>query len=395
MIGTFHQAARIAGITLLALPAAAEIPAGDIASLLRDAGCRADAATIQSRAEAGGFDTDGAQQAVQGLIGLGAARVAEDGSVVLDAAYCGLGPDTTAEEVLVAALRLHGCRLMESAADELLAPFGLDRTNTTPAAEALVARGDAELFGQEVLTLAPALCDGAATEEQPASVSDEVGAIVAVANDTGCVITAGRAEALFAPYGFDMNALEAAAQGLIDAGQARLLDDGFEIFPPLCAASPEGGTESGDPPLGATEPVALRNPDWPAFQTLLADHGCEMEYGAAWVAAADYGLGPSAAGDLVDQLFNAGLLDEAGGVMTLDMSVCTPSADSGRNNLVLDLTMEMILMQCKLTLLDLSYWASDTGVDRMLAQGVISDLLREGRLGLEGVSLVLDHPECP
>ncbi|MBM1219416.1 hypothetical protein JQU17_04345 [Ponticoccus sp. SC2-23] len=390
MIKFFSHASRIAGLSILAMPAAAEIAPADMAGLLREAECRVDAASLQSIAEDRGLDADEVQDAVQNLFALGASRVAEDGAVELAPAYCGLFAADTVEEVLIAGLRLNGCRMGESTAEGLLAPLGLDRTNTTPAVEALVARGDAQLIDDSILILSPEVCDGAGTEAGVDPGSDILATILDLAGANGCRITEEVAETGFAAAGISISEAEEVAEEMIAAGQARFMSDVFEILPPLCIAA-EG---TAPPPPASSDLVAMRNPDWPAFLALFSGYGCAMTYEQAVMMGPEFGLDIRAADELADQLMDAGLASEGGDFLILDPSVCAPGPESALNSLKLDLMIEMVARDCTASLLDLTQWAAETGDDRMLAQRAISALLREDRLVQDSLALVLDHPDC-
>lgn len=390
MLKTFQFTAGFATAMLLTMPAAAEIAPSDIAGFLREEGCQVDAAGAQAIAETRGLDASEVQDAIQNLLNLGMSRVAGDGSIQLQPAYCGLIAADSIEDVLVAGLRLNGCRLGESTAEALLRPLGLDRSNTTPAVEALVARGDAALLDDTVLILSPELCDGAGKEPSVDPGSDVLAAILDIAGANDCRITEEVAESGFAAAGISISDAEEVAEEMIAAGQARFMSDVFEVLPPQCIA----GNGAPPPPPASPELVAMENPDWPAFLALFSGYGCAMTFGQASMIAPEYGLDIGAADELADQLMDAGVAYEGGDFLVLDEAVCAPGPDSALNTLKLDLMIELVDRDCSASLLDLTQWAAETGDDRMLAQRAISALMREDRLVQDGLALVLDHPDC-
>jgi hypothetical protein len=367
----------------------AQASPNETAAMIRDAGCRLDPWAFQDMAGQGGRNVLDIQQGVNRLLTLGAARIDPDGAIALEPAYCGLSDDTTVEEVLVAGLRLNGCRATESSAEGLLLPLGLDSTNATPAVEALVARGDARLIDDAVLFLSPELCGDAAVLPALAPVPDTLAAILDLAAANDCQINEETAETGFALLGISIDAAEAVAEEMIAAGQARLSSDIFEVLPPLCVVG-----EARSPPLASSDPVALRSPDWPAFLALFEAHGCAMAYRPASLVAAEYGLSIRAADTLAENLMDAGLATESGDFLVLDPSLCTAAPDSDMNLLKLDVMVEVMGRNCSASLLELTQWASETGQDRLAAQRAISALLREDRLIQDGLTLVLDHPDC-
>lgn len=379
----------LAGLCLSGASLAQSTPA-DAAGGIRDLGCRADVVALQQLADRAAQGPSAVQQGINGLFALEAARVEDDGAIALLPAYCGLASGASVEDVLVAGLRLNGCRLTESTAESILGPMGLDLSNTTPAVEVLVARGDATLIDDAVLMLGAPLCDGAGDDVEVDLGSDVAGAILDAARSNGCRITEDIAEATFPSMGISMSEAENVAEVMIAAGQARFNGNVLEVLAPLCVAN--GGSAPRPPvPSGSG---ALGSPDWPAFLALFEAHGCAMAYEPAALVAGDYGLDIRVADELADQLFADELAAEDDDLLVLDPSVCTPDEDSVLNTLKLDLVVEMLARDCASTLLDLTQWAASSGQDRMLAQRAISSMMREDRLVRDRLTLVLDHPNC-
>lgn len=393
------RAACLFAAATLAVPAAAEISPIDMASVLREGGCRTEVAEVQARVDAQGLAANDVQAAMATLFALGASTVADDGALWLERGYCGLTGSATEIDVLVAAMRLNGCQMTESQAEFLLAPMGLDRTNTTPAVEALVADGMATLVDDTVFTLGAELCAGAdgivgvaavAPSDPGDSGGDLTQLLIAIASENGCEIDEDTAEREFPLRGIDMGTAEDAAEEMIAMGRARFDADVFTILPPLCTPA-EDGTQ---PQLEASDPVALRNAAWPAFQALFQAHGCGMAFEPASLIAGDYGLDIDAADELADELMDAGLAEVGGDVLMLDPSVCTPSPDSDANFMKLDLMMTMMSVDCSTSLLDLTSMMGVGADEAGAMQRAMLDMIQSGRLRQEGLNLVLDHPNC-
>lgn len=309
----------ILGLSVAGAAVAQEVPARvEVASLLRATGC---STSMDGLLSSGAMDPNRLQSALNEMLSLGFMEFTADGGLALTPAICGLSA-APGEAVMTQAVRLNGCVMAEANAEALLADFGLDRSNATPFAEALIASGAATLTDGEIFRLSPAVCAGAELAAAPVAAEpfDARAVLVLALANNGCAMSETEAEVLLPPLGLTMDTAETVADALIAEGLARFDGESLIGTPQLCIGM---GVD--------TAPVTMAMTGTPRdrFIQMMADNGCsitETEFEAVMVS---YGLTEDNADTVAEAFIDASQGMVMGEVFILDRSVCdlaTPGA---------------------------------------------------------------------
>lgn len=400
----FALAAMLATLGLAA-PAQAQVDPGvqvEVAALLRQNACQLIADDIPGALSAALIDEIAARTAFDDLRRWGFATETPSGTWQLTPAFCGV-PQGQPADVLVAALRYHGCTMTEDDAEVFLPAYGLTLDNTDEPVERLLAAGQATLENDR-LTLSADLCAGregfgplAVAPEPAAPVGDDPAAqedaLIRAVSDAGCRMDNSLAEFVLPSYGLDLEAAEDAAERLVATGRATWEDDAIVLSPSVCAPRP-----------APADPTA-------AFVDLVRANGCTLTEADAIRLLPAAGIPFDSVRGIVEQLELAGaLMLREGNELLLAPEVCDGSlslsdltaprtaeeelaATGGDIDFFLETTV--MVWGCYISPFLLDGEAEAAGIDRAALSRRVQDRYAAGTVTLEGEYLVFHGGSCP
>ncbi|SMY07784.1 hypothetical protein [Flavimaricola marinus] len=380
---------------LAAVSAAGAVQAQDrpnrviMADFLREAGC---STTMDGLLAFDRIAPSDVQAALNEMLSLGFVELTADGGFALSPALCGI-PNAPGEEVLTAAIRLHGCVMTESVAEENLAVFGLNRTNTTGFVDALIARGHGALANGETFSLSSDICAGAALAPLPDAEPFDPGAVlVQVLVENGCQLTEAEAASILPGLGVSMDMAENAAEALIASGQASWAGDRLIGDPVFCA------TALGAPPeeieaLAQSRPASARD----RFVQMMSDAGCSITEDEFEAVMARYALTENEAETVAEVLIGSGQAMMMGGVFILDRAVCdsVPASDPSPEATPLDRFVAAIRANdCAMTQEQASARMAEIGLTMQDMDDLADHLMDTGQASVVDRALVLSPELC-